>query len=242
MPELETDRSTNWGGNISYSTARVHTPRSVEEVARLVTACVKPKALGTRHSFNRIADTSGDLICLADMNRVVRLDPSDRIVTVEAGITYGALGRHLHEQGFTIANLPSLPHVCVGGAVQTGTHGSGTANLSSAVLGLQLVKADGDVVEFSRDRDGDDFDGMIVSLGLLGIVTQLTLEVRDAFTVQQDVYEHVPLVDLLDAFEAVTTSAYSVSFFTDWQSESVNQVWFKRDMTNAAGAEAQARF
>ena len=236
MPHASTGRSTNWGGNVSYSTERLHLPESVNEVAQLVRASAKPKALGTRHSFNRIADTVGDLICLRKLNRVLHLDQVNQAVTIEPGITYGALGCCLHEQGYAVANLPSLPHVCVGGAVQTGTHGSGTANLASEVVALQVVTADGRVVELSRDRDGKQFDGMVVALGMLGVVTQLTLRIRKSFLVQQDIYEHIPLANVLDNFEAVTTSAYSVSLFTDWQSDRINQIWFKHDVTSGAPA------
>jgi alditol oxidase len=216
---------TNWGGNIRYSTDRLHTPGSVEELAEIVRRADHVKALGTRHTFNTLADTTGELVSLRKLNGVLSFDPDGRTVTVEPGITYGQLGQYLHERGFAVTNLPSLPHVCVGGAVQTATHGSGTQNLSADVVAMEIVLADG-----SR-RWFDSPEAVIVSLGVLGIVSQLTLRLRPTFMVQQDVYEHVPLSDLTANFDMVTRSAYSVSFFTDWQTDRVNQVWMKRYVT-----------
>jgi xylitol oxidase len=240
MPDASTVRPTNWGGNITYNAQHLHLPQTVAEVSQLVRAAAKPKALGTRHTFNRIADTTGDLISVRGLDRILGLDEARQTVTVEAGITYGTLGTYLHPRGYALANLPSLPHVCIGGAVATGTHGSGTANLSGAVVALQLVTADGEVLECSRDRDGEQFDGMVVALGLLGVVTRLTLRIRPVFTIQQEVYERVPLADLLDHYAAIVASAYSVSLFNDWQGDHINQVWFKRDVT--AGPPADLPF
>jgi xylitol oxidase len=220
---LET--TTNWGGNIAYSASRLVIPGSVDELAEVVRASARVKPLGTRHTFNLIADTPGTLISMRKLDAVVGFDADARTVSVEPGITYGQLGRYLDERGFALTNLPSLPHVSVGGAVQTATHGSGTANLSSDVVAIQLLTADGERIDVDPTR-------ATVSLGLFGIVTRLTLRIRPTFQIQQDVYEQVPLDALADAFEQVTTAAYSVSFFTDWQNDHVNQVWFKRKPAN----------
>jgi xylitol oxidase len=214
------EQLTNWGGNIRYSSDRLHTPASVDELAAIVRSAKRIKPLGTRHTFNTVADTDGELVSMRKMDSVVAFDSTARTVTVEPGITYGQLGQYLHERGFALTNLPSLPHVCVGGAVQTATHGSGTTNLSADVVGVETL-----------DAPIADTAAAVVSLGLLGIVIRLTLRIRPTFQIQQDVYEHVRLADLCTHFEAVTKAAYSVSFFTDWQSENVNQVWFKRDPT-----------
>ncbi len=85
---------------------------------------------------------------------------------VEAGIRYGQLGPHLHEKGFALHNLASLPHICVAGACATATHGSGIKNgcLATAVSGLELVTAAGDVLKLSRARDARVFPGAVVAL------------------------------------------------------------------------------
>ena len=137
---------------------------------------------------------------------------------------------YLHRHGFALRNLASLPHITVAGAVATATHGSGegNANLSSAVMAMEMVTAEGEVVTISRERNADLFDGMVVSLGALGVVTTLTLDIVPAFEVQQYVYENLPLATLLDHFDAIEASAYSVSLFTDWHSGHIGQIWLKR--------------
>jgi xylitol oxidase len=155
-------------------------------------------------------------------------------VTVNGGVTYGQLCRQLHGQGYALHNLASLPHISVAGACATATHGSGdgNGNLATAVAAMEMVTADGDMVVLSRDQDGEQFQGAVVGLGGLGVVTKLTLDTVPAFAMQQEVYENLPLAQLDDSFEDILSSAYSVSLFTDWQNERVNQVWLKRRVTD----------
>ena len=124
------------------------------------------------------------------MDKVVALDPVARTVTVDAGITYGLLAPYLHSKGFALHNLASLPHISVAGACSTATHGSGekNGNLATAVSGLQIVTAAGDVVELSREKDGETFRGAVVGLGRLGVITKITLDVQPTFMMRQYVY------------------------------------------------------
>ncbi|MCC3374442.1 FAD-binding protein [Cohnella sp. REN36] len=218
----------NWAGNYRYLAAELLEPESVEQVQEQVGRGSRIKVLGTRHSFNGIADTEGSHLSLSKLNRVVALDPESRSVTVEGGIRYGELGRYLHERGYALHNLASLPHISVAGAIATATHGSGDrhGNLATAVRALELVAADGERVALSRGDE--DFDGAVVHLGALGVVTQVTLDVVPAFEVSQYVYEQLPLANLQDAFDAISSCTYSVSLFTDWRSSEINQVWLKR--------------
>ena len=153
------------------------------------------RALGTRHSFNGIADSPDTLIAMAKLDRVVGHDAARSTVTIEGGVRYGQLGAYLQREGLALRNLASLPHISVAGACATATHGSGerNGNLATAVSAMELVTATGDLVTVSRATHGDQFDGMVVSLGALGIVASLTLDVVPAFDVRQDVYENLPL-------------------------------------------------
>lgn len=232
-----TDTLRNWAGNIAYAARAVHTPASVAELQAIVRGSGKLRALGSRHSFNRIADTDGDLVSMRRFNRIVRLDAAARTVTVEGGITYGELGPALHAQGFAIHNLASLPHIGVVGAVSTATHGSGNANrnLAGAVAGLEIVTANGDIVSLTR---GDaDFDGAVVGLGALGVVSAITLDIEPTFEARQDVFLDLPFAALAASFEAISSSAYSVSVFTGWRGDTVDMVWLK----NRAGAPPPPR-
>lgn len=222
-------RLKNWAGNIEYSTDHVHYPRSVEEVQKLVKQLKQYRALGTRHCFNRIADSTVNLISSRDLNKVISLDTNANTVTVEGGIKYGELAPYLDEKGYALHNLASLPHISVAGSVTTATHGSGVhnGNLSTAVTALEIVTASGEIKHFSKEKDPTEFYGAIVGLGALGIITKVTLSVQPRFLVRQNVYEHLPLAQLGPNFEKILSAGYSVSLFTDWQQDSVNEVWVK---------------
>jgi xylitol oxidase len=239
-----TENLHNWADNLTYGATRVHRPESVEEVQALVVGAERVKALGTRHSFSAIADTDGDLISLENLARIETLDREARTVTVQAGTPYGRLCQYLHEEGFGIHNLASLPHISVAGACATATHGSGDRNgcLSTAVTALEIVTADGSVVTFSRARNPEEFPGAVVGLGALGVVTRVTFAVEPQYQVAQVVYENLPLTELEANFDAVTSSEYSVSLFTDWSGPSFNQVWQKRRVGQEAGREPEPTF
>lgn len=223
-----TPAEMNWAGNITFGARRLCVPRSVAELRETVAASEAVRALGTRHSFNTVADTSGDLVSVAGLPRVVDIDPAARTATVSAGLRFGEFAAALHERGLALHNLGSLPHISAAGACATGTHGSGVDNrsLAGSVRALDLVTADGGTRTLRR---GDaDFDGAVVSLGALGVVTALTLDLVPAFDVQQWVYEDLPEATLTAGFDEVLSAAYSVSVFTDWSPGPVGQVWLKQ--------------
>jgi alditol oxidase len=221
----EPDR--NWAGNIAYAAKRVHTPRSVADLQDVVRQATKLRAVGSRHSFNRIADTDADHIAMRHFDKVLAIDNAARTVTIEGGITYGTLSPVLDRAGLALHNLASLPHISVAGAAATATHGSGVGNknLATSIAALKLVTATGEILALKR---GDaDFDGAVVNLGALGVVSELTLDLQPRFEVRQDIYMDLPFATLLDNCEAVLGAAYSVSLFTKWQGDTVGQVWLK---------------
>lgn len=219
----------NWAGNLTYSAARLHTPESLDEVRDLVKRGRKVKALGSRHSFNDIADTDHELISTRKLDNIVDIDRQRRTITVEAGITYGHLCERLNQEGFALHNMASLPHISIVGACATATHGSGDHNggMATAVAGLELVKANGDVVTLTRERDGDIFRGAVVGLGALGVVTKVTLDLLPRFDMRQDVYINLPWAQVSKQFEGIASAAYSVSLFTTWRPDTVETVWLK---------------
>jgi xylitol oxidase len=219
----------NWAGNLTYSTSRLHTPATAEEVRQVVKSCAKLRALGTRHSFSAIADSGENQISLERLDQV-SIDEKAHTVTVGAGLTYGKLAPYLDRHGYALNNLASLPHISVAGAVATATHGSGihNGNLSTAVRALEMVTANGDLMTLSRENDGDRFLGAVVGLGALGIVTRVTLDLLPTFQMAQSVYQNMSLDHLKDHFDDIYSSGYSVSLFTDWQHHQATQVWIKR--------------
>lgn len=228
-PKTGSIRLQNWAGNLTYSTGNVHYPSSVQEVQDLVSKFHKIKALGSRHSFNRIADSTENLISLEKMNQVVSLDKKGHTLTVEAGARYGDFAPYLHENGYALPNLASLPHITVIGACATATHGSGlkNSNLSSSVSAIEFVDASGELVSLSRSKDGDLFDGAVVGLGALGVVTKVTLDLLPTFEMTQVVYLNLPISELEHNFLDLQSRGYSVSLFTDWKNKNINEVWIK---------------
>jgi alditol oxidase len=226
MPD---DQLRNWAGNLEYGTDRLYSAGSVEQVRDFVRKTNKLKTLGTRHCFNSIANSTDQFLSVRSMDKIVGLDAAARTVTVEAGMSYGQLSPQLDSKGLALHNLASLPHISIAGACSTATHGSGdkNGNLATAVSGLEIVTASGDLVRLSRRDDGDTFRGAVVGLGALGAITQVTLDVQPTFQMRQVVYENLPLKEWKDHFEAVESSAYSVSLFTDWQQPRFNEVWLK---------------
>lgn len=222
-------KMTNWAGNFEYSTDHLYEPTTVEAVRETVKTHQKLKALGTRHCFNKIADSRDGLVLSKALDKSIVLDAASKKVTVNAGITYGRLSPYLHEKGFALHNLASLPHISVAGSCSTGTHGSGEANgnLATAVSALEFVAASGELMRLSRVKDGDTFRGAVVGLGALGVITRVTLDIQPTFSMRQYVYENMPTDQMSEHFDAIESSAYSVSLFTDWQKHRINEVWLK---------------
>ena len=219
----------NWAGNLEYSTDRLYSANSLERVRSYVKRQSKLKVLGTRHCFNNIVDSTHNFLSLKSMDEVVALEPEAHTVTVDAGMTYGQLCPYLHSKGYALHNLASLPHISIAGACSTATHGSGekNGNLATAVSALEIVTAAGEVVKLSRLEDGDAFLGAVVGLGALGVITKITLDIQPTFLMRRYVYENLPLNEVKNHFDAIESSAYSVSPFTDWQKQRIGEVWIK---------------
>ena len=216
----------NWGGNYRYRARGLHRPATPDELRRLVASKRHLRVTGSRHSFTGIGDGE-ELVSLEDMPGEVGIDREAGTVSVPAHLRYGDLAERLAAEGLALANLASLPHISVAGAVSTATHGSGVhnGNLATAVAALELVRADGEVVQLRRGEG--DFDGAVVGLGALGVVTRVVLDVEPAYELSQHVYEGLDWGALFEHFDAILSAAYSVSVFPRW-GERVDQVWLKR--------------
>ncbi|MDO8310272.1 MAG: D-arabinono-1,4-lactone oxidase [Actinomycetota bacterium] len=220
----------NWSRHVTFSAERSEAPSSVGELRRLVATSTRIHALGTGHSFNEIADTSGVHVSLHGLPDDVDVDVDNGFAWLPSGMRYGEAARILDDRGLALHNLASLGHISVGGSVATGTHGSGDRNLTLAavVVRLEVVTAEGDLVVLSRDDDPDLIAGCIVGLGALGVVTRVGVLVQPRFDVRQYVIEDVPLDAVVHGFDEIFGSAYSVSFFTPWDPSRTGQVWMKR--------------
>lgn len=219
---------TNWAGNLRYHAKQVFYPTTVEELRKAVLEIKQGKALGSKHSFNTVADTTETLISTSKLDKVISLDKEKGLVWAEGGIKYGDLGLWIDQRGYAIHNLASLPHISVAGACATATHGSGgtTGNLSTAVEAIEIMKADGTLVMF--DKSNPKFFGAVVNIGALGIVTKVALKVYPRFEVTQEVYENLPMSALKGNIDMIFGLGYSVSMFTHWLDKNINQLWVKK--------------
>ena len=216
---------TNWAGNYAYRAAVIHEPATIDELRAFVARATSIHALGSRHCFNDIADAA-ELVSQDRIDPAIEIDREARTVTTGAAVRYGVLAQALEREGLALHAMASLPHISVGGAVATATHGSGDANgnLATAVSAIELVTGDGDIIHLKRGDD--DFAGAVVGVGALGVVTRLTLDVQPSYQVQQQIFEGLEWETLFAEFDRVTSAAESVSLFTDY-SDAVGQLWLK---------------
>jgi xylitol oxidase len=221
----------NWAGTHAYRATRIHRPSTVEEVQELVARAPRIRVLGSRHSFSDVAD-SAELVTLEGLPADVVVDRERMTVSVGAGVKYGELAEALNAEGLALHNLASLPHISVGGAIATATHGSGdgNGNLATAVAGVQLVTSSGELIEATRGEP--DFDGLVVGLGALGAVTRISVATQPSYEIRQRVFERLGWEALFEHFDAIAAAGYSVSVFSRW-GEDVEQVWIKSRVTDA---------
>ncbi|WIE74936.1 D-arabinono-1,4-lactone oxidase [Curtobacterium sp. MCSS17_007] len=220
---------TNWAGNVTYRASALERPTSVAALQQLVAATPRLTALGSTHSFNGIADTDAVQVTLTDMPPVLEVDTDRRVVRVAAGMTHAQVASGLEARGWALANLASLPHISTAGAVATGTHGSGVRNpsLAQAVIGLELVRASGDVVRVDGSSPDGALDAHRVALGALGVVTAVELAIEPTFQVATTVHLDLLWDAVTAQFDAVMSDAYSVSMFTSFDDRGARQVWTK---------------
>ncbi len=218
---------TTWAGSYTYAAQRLVQPASLDELGEVVATTDRVRALGSRHSFTDVADTTGTLVGLDRLPTSIEVDADRSVVRVAGGVRYGELSAELEAQGWALANLASLPHISVAGAVATGTHGSGARNVSlaAAVRALEVVRADGEVHRVGPDDP--DLLGSVVGLGALGIVTALELAIEPTYLVRTEVRTGLTWAGVEDHLDEVLSCGYSVSLFTRFGATEVDQLWVK---------------
>ncbi len=230
-----TDVGTTWAGTHAFQARRLYLPRTVSEAAQVVASLERVRVVGTRHSFNDIAD--GEMmISLSNIEPGFELDNDARTVSVNGGTRYGELASWLEARGFALQNMGSLPHISIAGANATGTHGSGDSNgvLATAIRAIEMITAQGDITRF--DHTHADFHGLMPSVGALGVVARLTLDVEPTYDVRQDVYRNLGWDIALAELDAIMASGYSVSLFTGWNNDSISRVLVKTRVADGKSA------
>ncbi|KAL9103695.1 MAG: hypothetical protein Q9163_001289 [Psora crenata] len=182
-------------------------PHSIPELQKtvlLARQCRRRIALtGCGHSPSDLTCTSSWLVNLDHMDEILHADKETNVVFMQAGIRLRDLGRKLREQhGLAMPNLGSIDHQSIAGAMATATHGSSTRHglLSQSVLGLKIMLANGKVVSCSKEQRPDLFRAALVSLGALGIITEVTLQAVPAFDIEWTQTLH-PLKEIVGDWE-----------------------------------------
>lgn len=229
--------STNWSGTVTFQDSSFAEPASISELQEIISVSPKVRARGSAHCFNDIADTTAVAISLQKLSGQIEINKESQTVRVPAGMKYGELAVALHERGWAIHNMASLPHISVAGAVATATHGSGVGNgnLATAVRSLEIVLPDGSLKRISKGEA--NFEGYVVGLGLTGVVLNLDLVIEPTFNVAQTVYRGMSRESYAANLDQIMSLAYSVSYFTTWAAAGGGEVWAKFKTGTTAPSE-----
>ena len=230
------ENPSNWAGNYTYRAARFHQPETVEQVQEMVIRTSKLKALGTRHSFNDIADLPGDLISLEHFDQIVALDRERRTVTWRPASVMDS-----SPAGFTAKAMRCITWLRyrifrsrAPARRRRTARAIATETWPRRYRPWKWLQAMASWLSYLVEQDGEQFQGAVVGLGGLGVITKLTLDISPTFEMRQDVYENLPLAELEEHFDELFSSVYSVSLFTDWRNATFNQVWLKRHVPDNA--------
>ena len=218
----------NWAGNVAFHAPRFAAPTSLDELVALVTEARRVRVVGSRHSFSALADSDELMLSVEEMPGEVTVHAQRGTASIPGGMRYAEAARQLDAAGRALGAMASLPHITVAGAIATGTHGSGddAGSLADAVVALDVLRADGELVTVSRGDD--DVAGAVVALGALGVVTRVELAVERSYRMTQVVDRALAWDASLDDLDAVMGSADSVSVFTRWgDPQRIDQVWRK---------------
>jgi FAD/FMN-containing dehydrogenase len=204
---------TNWVGNQTCEPAELATPASEDEVSALVASASAVRVAGAGHSFTPVVATDGLLLDLSGLGGIRSIDAERRRVVVGPATTIGEFGEPLWAAGLALANQGDIVAQQIAGAVSTATHGSGLqlGCFSSSVRRVRLVTAAGDVVEVGED-DPELLHAAQVSVGMLGVMTELELEVATAYRLRERI-EHWSWDEAWEGFDEVAREHRHYSFF-----------------------------
>jgi FAD/FMN-containing dehydrogenase len=184
--DMETIRLADWSGFTDFGgETEVYAPKNEAEIVELVRHCrdnhKKLRVIGLQTSWNTLWYCQDVMMTTSRLNKITEIDVEKQTITCEAGVPLEQIHKALWEKGLTLDTAPAVDWVTIGGSISTGSHGSGPASNSSSMIGCRLVTADGNVLEI--DETDERLDAVRVSMGVLGILSTVTLKVVDAFYV-----------------------------------------------------------
>ncbi|TYL38793.1 oxidoreductase [Natronococcus pandeyae] len=204
--EADIEEWTNWSGSVSFEPDRILEPESEDELQEIVRQCAEEdrtvRVAGAGHSWTPVVRTDDIVVSLTNMTGVVDHDPEAKTATLYAGTTLEEAGTKLHDRDLALPNLGDVTMQTVAGAFGTGTHGTGPEfeNLAGSLVGGRMVTGSGEIREFSAEDDPDLLRAAQVSLGTLGIFTEVQLDLQTTYKIQRREYcttwrecrDHIP--------------------------------------------------
>jgi FAD/FMN-containing dehydrogenase len=215
----------NWVGNQSFVAAHMASPKSEDEISALVHAATSQgksvRCAGSGHSFTPVVATSGLLLSLQDYQGITHLDQQRKRVSVKAGTKLNTITRFLKEAGYSLTNQGDIDSQAIAGALATGTHGTGTTlgNLSSQVVGMRIIRPDGSVMEVSDTDNLDLLHATQVNIGMFGVISEMTLQVSDAYWLHDRVWRE-DFESLMERYDELASRHRHFGFFWCPTSES----------------------
>ncbi|MBV4540367.1 D-arabinono-1,4-lactone oxidase [Pseudomonas vlassakiae] len=215
----------NWVGNQSFVAEHMASPQSEDEISALVHAATSQgksvRCAGSGHSFTPVVATSGLLMSLQNYQGITHVDQQRKRVSVKAGTKLNTITRFLKEVGYSLKNQGDIDSQAIAGALATGTHGTGTTlgNLSSQVVGMKIVRPDGSVMEVTDNDNLDLLHATQVNIGMFGVITEMTLEVSDAYWLHDRVWRE-DFESLMERYDELAAKHRHFGFFWCPTSES----------------------
>jgi FAD-linked oxidoreductase len=199
----------NWSGWVKSNPTEIARPDSEDDLRQVLAGSAGPlRVVGTGHSFTALAATQGTLVDLSKITGLVSVSDDKTQATIRAGTPIHQLGQELFAAGAALINQGDIDQQTIAGAVSTGTHGTGTdlGAFPSMVTGLRLVTPSGEIIEATRNTNPEVFEAGRLSLGALGVLSQLTLAVRPAYKLKEKGWT-MPgreCLNVLDAYKSMT--------------------------------------
>ncbi len=205
----------NWSGSQIAYPERRFAPASTEEVQEIITATKGTvRAVGSGHSFSSLVPNEDTILSLSRLSGVLSHNPDELTAVIGSGSRLGALGQMLYDNGQSLINMPDIDKQSLAGAISTSTHGTGQnyGSLSSYVTGLKIVKANGELVECNKNKNPELFQAARVSLGSLGIITEIEMQNQTPFRLQNESWAE-PMEDLIEKAEAYKEEYRNFEFY-----------------------------
>jgi FAD-linked oxidoreductase len=204
----------NWSGSVTATPASIEAPRTLDDLRALVAAAPRVRVAGAGHSFMPLCATDGLLLRLGDMEGAIEVCDDGRSAWVPAGWPIHRLTPELWTLGFSLANQGDIDKQAIGGALSTGTHGTGAAlgSIATQALAYRLVLADGSLVTCDAHTDPDLFQATRVSLGCMGVMAQVRLALEPAYRLRETI-RPAPLAEVLGRWGELTARHRHVEFF-----------------------------